>query len=571
MRRLPALLVLLLVWTGTAQARSWSIRDFHTDLQVNRDGSLDVWERIEFAFEGSWNGIIRKIPIRYADAAGGTYVLRMKLRAVTDERSTPYKYQASTEGRYRIIRVPIPGAQDTRKTVVISYRVFNGLRYFPDHDELYWNVTGTEWPVGIARASALVHVLPSAAGTVNAIAFTGPYGAQGKAYDLSVRGESVSVATTAPLRFREGLTVAVGWEAGLVGRPTTLMRAKWFVEDNPMVFLPLVVFLGMFGLWYTQGRDPKLGPVMPLYESPEDLRPAEAGTLVDEQVNIRDVSATLVDLAVRGFIDIEEGVGDYSFHRKKPASEWAGLRPYEKTILVGLFDHAGGQREFAELSSYTNRFYSHLPGIHQAIFDELMRRGYFSRRPDRLKAFFMKLGGGVIGGAFLVGTAGATLIPGDGLVNLACTIASGLIILGFGWYMPARTRRGADAYARVLGFEEFLGRTEKDRLARMTPDIFEKFLPFAMAFGVEKHWASAFAPLLKTPPDWYRGMDPSGFNTMVLTDRLNRFSQTAGTVFTSAPRSEGGAGSGWSSSSSGFSDSGGSSGGGSGGGGGDAY
>lgn len=142
-------------------------------------------------------------------------------------------------------------------------------------------------------------------------------------------------------------------------------------------------------------------------------------------------------------------------------------------------------------------------------------------------------------------------------------LLSGLIVVGFGRIMPARTLQGTRALEGVLGFEEFLTRVEVDRFDRVikTPELFEKFLPYAMALGVEKNWAQAFESIVTTAPAWYQGSDLAQFNTRGFTSRMGDMASRAGSTMTSAPRSSGG---------SGFS-SGGSSGGGFGGGGGRGF
>jgi uncharacterized membrane protein len=141
--------------------------------------------------------------------------------------------------------------------------------------------------------------------------------------------------------------------------------------------------------------------------------------------------------------------------------------------------------------------------------------------------------------------------------------ATALIVGIFGWLMPRRTAQGARTHTWLRGFEEFLGRVEKDRLERLvdSPAVFEKFLPYAMAFGVESNWARAFEGLATQPPTWYHTADGRSFRPQLFVADLGRMSSVAGSAMTSAPRS--------SSGSSGF--SGGSSGGGFGGGGGGGF
>jgi uncharacterized membrane protein len=153
------------------------------------------------------------------------------------------------------------------------------------------------------------------------------------------------------------------------------------------------------------------------------------------------------------------------------------------------------------------------------------------------------------------------------LTFIVAGVLSALIIIAFGWFMPAHTDQGARALEGVLGFEDFLNHVESDRFNRMikTPQMFEKFLPFAMALGVEKNWSKAFQGIMTQPPDWYRGSYGPNFYPMMFTSDLGTMSSRASSVMASAPRSSGGSGFG------GGGDGGGSSGGGFGGGGGGGF
>ena len=143
----------LLAWPGAAAAqRSLVIQQFAADVEVGTGGAISVTETIQPRFTGTWNGIYRTIPVGYRTPQGFTYQLRLDVESVSDETGAPLRYESSRERHYRKLKIWIPGAVDTVKTVVVRYRVLNGLKFFEEHDELYWNVTGDEWDVPIERA-----------------------------------------------------------------------------------------------------------------------------------------------------------------------------------------------------------------------------------------------------------------------------------------------------------------------------------------------------------------------------------------------------------------------------------
>src|SRR5215471_6851317 len=156
--------------------RSWRISDFNDTITIHQDGSAMVHERITLAFEGEWHGIHRLIPIEYPGARGTNYTLFLTVVGVTDGHGGRLKYDSSTSNGFRDLKIFIPDAVDASRTVEIDYAVRNGMRFFEDHDEFYWNVTGNDWPVPIDHASAEVSFPDSAAGSLRAQAFTGAYG-----------------------------------------------------------------------------------------------------------------------------------------------------------------------------------------------------------------------------------------------------------------------------------------------------------------------------------------------------------------------------------------------------------
>src|SRR6185369_2871832 len=186
--------------------------------------------------------------------------------------------------------------------------------------------TGDEWDVPVGEASAQI-LLPVGATGIRTIEFTGSYGSKERDAKTTVTGSTVNVAMLRPLGFHEGLTVVVGWDKGFVKEPSGADQVAQFLTSNWPLFVPLFVLGFMFWLWYTRGRDPRVGPIAVQYAPPDGMTPAEAGALVDENTDMRDITATIVDLAVRGYIVIEEKeksgmMGlvhnkEYAFHMKK--------------------------------------------------------------------------------------------------------------------------------------------------------------------------------------------------------------------------------------------------------------
>ncbi|MGO9085695.1 MAG: DUF2207 domain-containing protein [Candidatus Sulfotelmatobacter sp.] len=570
------LALLLSALTGIAAAKSWRVADFQDRLHVNQDGSAEVTERITLVFVGEWHGIHRTIPIEYPGPNGTNYELYIDVTSVGDGEGGTLKYDSSVAHGFRDLKIYIPGAVDTTKTVEITYRVRNGTRFFDDHDEFYWNVTGNDWPVPIDHAAASVRFPDSAAGSLRAQAFTGVYGSSERDATAKVDGAEAQFETNNPLPMRGGLTIDAYIPKDILREPGAFTRFLWFIGGNAVIFFPLVTLAVMFSLWWYKGRDPDPGvSVAPMYDPPPGISPAEAGTLLDDTIHPRDITSTMVDLAVRGYIKIEETADkglvfthkDYVFHLLKPMAQWTDkdLAPHERVMLENVFEGGAETR----LSNLKNRFYTAVPIIRQDIMAALKNKGIYLLDPESANGY--SIGAAVV---ILIPFAIFQYMGWANFFNSVPLLIVSVLIAALIWWlfarvMSAKTVKGARTRVAVLGFQEFMNRVDAERLKLMPPTTFEKFLPFAMALGVEHHWAQAFAGIVKDPPQWYVGPGGpySGFNPIFFSSSMHNMATDMHQVFVSAPRA--------SSSGSGFGGGGfgggGFSGGGFGGGGGGAF
>jgi hypothetical protein len=314
-----------------------------------------------------------------------------------------------------------------------------------------------------------------------------------------------------------------------------------------------------------------------MYDPPADISPAEAGTLLDDRIHPRDITSTIVDLAVRGFIKIEEtdekGLlfhnKDYIFHLLQKREDWRGLAPHERVMLENIFV---GDVPDTRLSSLKNRFYTAIPVVRTDIMSALKQKGIYTLDPESANGYSIAAGFGI-----LIPFAALQIL---GWVDFFSSVPIAVVSLLIGaiiWFlfarqMTAKTLKGARTHIAVLGFQEFMNRVDADRLKVMPPDTFEKFLPYAMALGVEHHWAQAFAGIVHDPPSWYVGPGYGYgmmFNPILFSSSMHGMATDMHQVFVSAPRASS-TGSGFGGGGS-FGGGGGFSGGGFGGGGGSAF
>lgn len=529
----------------TPSATAWEIRSFDADLSVQSDGAILVRETIEADFQGeSHHGIWRDIPLVTQDRMGLKRSIRLTFLGAEDEAGQKWKVSLTRQGVYQRLRMGDPEVTYSgRKTFQITYRVDRILQAFADHDELYWNVTGNDWAVPIRSAAATVGLpKPIPPGKLLSAATVGSYGSQVSDTQIVFNGkDTLHCVATRPLKALEGLTIVVGWPPGLVPMPTAVQKISWFFSDNWIFGVPLLTFLFMFLIWWKFGKDFPRGAITVEYEPPKGLTPAEVGALVDDKVDMKDITATLVDLARRGYLTIEQlPASDYVLTRtrlKNPSSN-TPLKLHESLLLEGLFSSA---ETTTHLSDLENEFYQSLPGIRSALYEALAHDHYVYGRPDLVR----RTGWGLSAGVFALAFAAPTFWVGsDPTAVIFSLCASAAIIALFAPFMPKKSWAGIQAMRKILGLEEFLRRTDQDRLKRESDPaaLFERMLPYAMVLGIANQWAKAFEGIYQIRPTWYSSYGVNYFTPYGFTRQMNMATQRMGAILTSVPRSSGGSG-----------------------------
>ena len=569
---LPFFVVLLLLLPAPSPAQDFSIVSFRSGIEVRADSSLRIAETIETVFHRRRHGLYRDIPFRYTDELGKESFTPVHVASVKDASGNPWKHKVERSGGFVRVRIGDPDRfVEGRQVYVIEYSVENAILSFPDHDELYWNVTGNDWAAPIGSATAIVTV---AAGErsleFRTRCYTGPRGSRQEGCAVSASRNGAAFVSGRAFQAGEGMTVVLGWEKGVV-RPASSWKTHAFRLNLPVhwVFLaPILTFAYMLVRWYRVGRDPSAkGPRVVAYGPPEEngrpLLPAEMGVLLDERFDPRDITASVVSLAVKGHIAIEERVipgvlfdkTDYVLMKAKgPGAERS---PFERLLMERLFRKHGPEVSVSDLKQ---EFFRNVEDLKKAVFEGLEQRKLFGANPLAVTEKY-RIRGALI---FLAGGGLALLATKIGLLEgaspVVAAVLSGAVVFLFAPYMPVKTVKGAKTLGAIRGFEEFLTRTEGDRLERMKDaNLFERCLPYAIALGVSERWAKAFEGIHQEPPRWY--VSPGGFDTFRPTSfhrSLDSALSSMTAAMHSSPRSSG----------SGFSGGGGSGGGGGGGGGG---
>ncbi len=571
-RRLAALLavvaLLLVVAESPVSAQTdrgaYTITGFDTTIEVEADSNVVVEERIAVNFSEPRHGIFRTIPVAYSDPHGYAYSFHLQLLGVADGEGRRQQTQVSRGGRNTTIRIGDPDRTvNGDVTYVIRYRVRDALGQFRDHDEIYWNATGTEWNASIDHASATVRLpQPLGPSDLTAAGYTGAFGSRGRDVEISYPEPGVvRFVATRRLDRLEGLTVAVGFPQGVVTFPTGLDRAARLAADNWVALLPVGWLVFLIGRFRERGRDPDPdAPIVVTYEPPPGMTPGGIGTVIDERVDLADITATVVDLAVRRHLTIRTEERDRLFGLLsrdetvfvKEANTTDPLLPHEKAVLDGIF--ATGDR--VDVSDLTNKFYRRIPAIRSALYERLVAEGYFEQSPEDTRQRWLL--GGVLA-SFGTGLAAAGWLffrgippPAVVVIPVVAGVLTMVLFALFSRAMPRRTARGVKARQWALGFQEFAQRVEGDRLERAAADprrAFETLLPYAMALGVASDWAKKFEGIYaQSGPVWYGGTTTGhAFSTVSLERSLSTAMSQAGRSMASSPRSSSGSGGGGSS------------------------
>jgi len=670
--RISLLIILtlaILIPSMKAQQQQEKIYSYHSDIVINKDASLDVTETIKVKALGIniRRGIYRDFPTTYKDALGNKVVVKMDILGVyRDNRPEDYH----TESRDNGIRIYIgnenifldPGDY----TYKLIYRTNRQLGYFTDHDELYWNVTGNGWMFPIETASATVTLpynIPS--DSLKFYGCTGRLGSRQSYLRTAVISPGkVSYKTNYSLGSYEGLTIGLEFPKGIVTQPSGLQKLSWFAEDNTTEIIEVIALLFIFFyyiiVWSRVGRDPEKDVIIPLFNPPDNLSPASVRYIERMGFDNRTFAASIINMAVKGYLKIKEEDGTYSLIRLK--SDTSELSKEEKKIAERLSFSKNGTGDLQvedameKLNNYKNsksflarrisevltaaiknkiksgvkeesftgeEFTLVVKNTNHTIFSSAIsvlkkemkktyEKTYFLTNRKQfiiglvISALFLvfafvfgrpeqvfillwitiwSLGVGMLlfnvfrtwkrvllGGKFKVSLLGAAVfstlfavpfIAGElagiyffysaGSV-ISAILAGAIVFLNVLFYhlLKAPTLLGRKVLDKIEGFRKYLSTAEEDRLnyltpVERTPELFEKYLPYAFALNVDQKWSEQFSDVLAAAaieknytPSWYAGSGWNAFDTSGFTSSFSSSFSGAISSSSSAPGSSSG-------------------------------
>jgi len=507
----------------------WNRYDVNLTVQQNSDILVEERQQITFT-SGSFRFGYAAIPLdrveRITDVSVSE-IINSGERAYTPNSQSDYGFtSAINEGNLEITWY-FPATHNTTHTYILRYRVMGGLRIYDGGDQVWWKAIPPDHNFPIRNAQ--VTVMPPATFRKNELTVNA-YGAS--VSDASYTDQGAVVFSASNIPAGEELEVRVQFPHGVVeGSPPAWQAA----DDRRQAWGPIVGVIsgalglillfggpvGVYLLWYTRGRDVD-SPLAPEYvtEPPSDLPAGVVGTLIDEHADMKDIIASILDLAERGALRMEEqkkdtflGLGvsrEFTFQLE---DESKAIYPHEKRLLSRIFGKTAKQGKECKLRDLREKFYTAIPDLRKMLYDEVVKQGYFPSNPEstRQKWRWLAILGLVVSGgisfcllALLGDFSGAVACPGLALV------ASMLALIFVSRHMPRKTPEGAEEAAKWLAFKHYLEKIEEFDDLETVKDKFEQYLPYAMAFGLERRLIRKFSAIDTPAPRWWGPVMPYG-------------------------------------------------------------
>ncbi|MBC7767687.1 MAG: DUF2207 domain-containing protein, partial [Phycisphaerales bacterium] len=491
--------LLALLFAAPALARE-QINLFDVLIEVEQDGDIIVTETLSVTAEGAEirRGIFRDLP-RFYESEGARFATDYNVLDIQrDGRDEPY--ETDTDGNAFRIRIGDPDVllEHGAHTYTLRYEVKNQVRYFDGYDEIYWNATGNDWAFPIVRARATIQLPPGARITATR-GYTGAAGQSGADYTHTQSGDRHVFETTRALQPLEGFTFAIGFEKGLIDPPSSAdLGALWWQRNGAITIL-LVSLAGLFWFLYRGftrvGRDPVKGPVFPRYEAPAGYSPAAVHHIYYRAVSGHQaLIATLMHLAVKGRLTIDASDKKATALMRTPEQNAAGIAPEDLALEAGVFGGAASKTLGEKYDAGFTTAY--------ATFQHALSRKYGSAYFRWNLAYTL----GALALTMLVIVIAATQITQWTLWHTLGIVALASLNGVFMYLMPAPTTKGQQIRSEIEGFKLYMEKAEKLQLNAvevgleqpppMTTERYERFLPYAVALGVEEPWTKHFERLI---------------------------------------------------------------------------
>ncbi len=561
--------VILLGFGRTVHAgvEDFSFKAFEADYYLTRDGQnvsqLKVVEKLTAVFPDydQNRGVRRAIPKKYKGRDND-----VKVVSVTDGDGRPRAYKTASQNDNLIISIRSDNYVYGEQQYVITYTLRDVISFEDNQEEWYWDVNGDQWPQEFQTVIARAHVPVELATKLSQQqkCFTGTYGSTRSDCVITRQQTTdemvITATTTQPLLARETLSFVLAFDKGTFSpyKIPLLTIALFIIAGFIIVVLPpLVALVIMLRLWRKKGRDPRSKhTVIAQYAPSRGMNPLLASLVLQEKLQPKAISATMLDLCVRGYLRLYEVkkdklIGSSTHYEVELVRDDSTKLTQEESVVVGLLFPSRTLGTKVDLDSLANTLHAGVERLDKQLAATATTKGYFVDDPHTVRKRYVKRGMWLIVPALVL-----LVIPFTFFFTFGLVIA-GIIVVAFGSAMPARTAAGVAERDHLKGLELYMKMAETDRIKMLqSPQgaekrsvdpankkqlikLYEELLPYAVLFGLEKQWAKEFANLYDQPPEWYGSS--TAFNAVAFSHALGGFNSAAAASF-SSPSSSGSSG-----------------------------
>ena len=532
MKKLLIWISLILSIYGISHAEN--ISNWESVISINTDWSFEVSENIYYNF-GKYNKhwIYRDVPTKFF-YNNDEYYFKIKINKIFNEHWVNYKYSKDNFSQWIRIKIWDPDKYVTWKNnYIINYIVFWWLKYFKTHDEFHWNITWNWWNIPISKVKLIINN-SNQFNAYETECFTWLSWSMKKDCSYTNSGNKIIFTTSKALGPKSGITVKFKLNKWAVDSLVYKKGFYWyFMEFGLALIIPILTLYFMYKKWLKIWKDPKQRQyIAPFYTPPKDLSAAEIWCLYDDKSDSKDLVATIIELAVKGYIKIKEekklkllfwNLSEYKIIKMKQY-DWL-LLTHENILLKWIFTKNRTERLLWELSRDLV-YWLALKKFNEKIYSKLTVQWYYVSNPELVKGKYIWIW------ILLVVVWGFLLAINAWLGYWAWLWW--FITFLFWFIMPAKTKKWIEALEHILWFQLYLDKVEKKYLdfhnaPEKKPELFEKFLPYAIALRVEKAWAKEFTDVKVKTPNWYSWWSVNNFNIWSFTDSLGAFSASTST------------------------------------------
>jgi uncharacterized membrane protein len=501
------------------------VLSFHSDIVVDTSSTITVQESITIYANGTIfkRGITRTIPTIRVDSAGNNLRGDFKILSVEKDGSTSKYHTESGNGAITIY----VGERDVflsegEYNYTITYSMSDQIRFFETYDELYWNVNGFDWALPFGEVSSTI-TLPSDANIIQNACYTGRYGSSSTNCSATLLSDHSISFSAANLSAGENLTVAVGFGKGSVNQPPPPPPPTFFQKFGAIILsgcisIALLLYYGF--TWLRFGVDPPKPTVIPQWEVPHNMTPASVGMLDKLRYHGDLITGSIINLAVKGYLKIEEQTQNYVFglfksktfiiHKLKQDS---GLLNAEEAVLFSKLFSSSNQLTLdgkydPEIQSAVTAFQDSLRKQHHGLIYQGFNYKFWLIPVFTIIAYVV---------SFIVLASQYFEGDNDGVIFAIFLVLNLTFFLIYQYLIRKPSLEKLKLRSSIEGFKMYMSAAEEKQIAHfnppdLTPEIFETLLPYAIVLGAEDVWGEKFQNLINTSmmdqsyqPTWYTG------------------------------------------------------------------